>query len=533
MSLLIVGTLLGLLLTRHGVNLADDADTYIGVARNLADGHGLTVPFTNVLDPFSPATAVGFHGEVPLLLFGPLLSLVLAPFEWLGIASVDVVRYLNPVLLGLSLAVLGLLAWRITRRSLVLSLAVVLLSLHTSMLELFGFVQSETLFVPLTLAALLFLGRWAATGRTRCLVAFTAFAALASLARMVGVSLALVGVVAVILWSTERWTTRAARAVAVAAGALGPLLVFTLYERSLIGSGRGRPLSFRLPGTYDFRPSLDSVTRWLLPTDPTGAIDTTHRWLVGSDPARHRRPPCRSGLALPPPDPGDRRTRRPRDGRRRRGASPARCRRHGDPRLSPGARRGAHDHRQQRVVPVRRPTAGACAPAALVAGRRHRGAVVDVDPIAAGRARNRRDRGRDRVGPGVAHLTRTGEVLGWDGPGVNPAMAESPTPEIVNRLAGDGVVFSNAPNRIWNGSGRDAVTIPARTVALSGEPNEHLRHDIEEMRTELRDHGGVVVYQDGNFLTTLHLCPSSNWYTRGTARDRTHSPRPRIYALAP
>ena len=86
----------------------------------------MTVPFTNVLDPFSPATAVGFHGEVPLLLFGPLLSLVLAPFEWLGITSVDVVRYLNPVLLGLSLAVLGLLAWRMTRRSLVLSLAVVL-----------------------------------------------------------------------------------------------------------------------------------------------------------------------------------------------------------------------------------------------------------------------------------------------------------------------------------------------------------------------------------------------------------------------
>ena len=339
---------------------------------------------------------------------------------------------------------------------------------------------------------------------------------------MVGVSLALVGVVAVLLWSTDRWSHRAGRTLAVAAGALGPLLAFTVYERSLVGSGRGRPLSFRLPGTYDFRPALDSVTRWVLPTDPTGAIDTTHRWIVDTLllaivvvlagvawHCRHRTPAAGEPVAAGGP-------------RRRRGSSFARCRRDGDRRLPAGARRHAHDHRQQRLVPVRRPTAGPSAPAALVAGRGHRGAVVGLGQDATGRRAIVVTAGVIGLALGVAHLTRTGEVLGWDGPGVNPAVAESPTPEIVNRLAGNGVVFSNAPNRIWNGSGRDAVTIPARTVALSGEPNEHLRRDIEEMRTELRDHGGVVVYQDGNFLTTLHLLSEEQLVpTHRTPRDRT------------
>ncbi len=115
-----IGAALGFLLVRHGVNVTDDSDTYIGVARNLADGRGLTVPFTNVLDVFSPARAAGFHGEVPFVLFGPLLSLVLAPFERINVASVDALRVINPLALGATLGVIGLLGYRVTRRSVLL-----------------------------------------------------------------------------------------------------------------------------------------------------------------------------------------------------------------------------------------------------------------------------------------------------------------------------------------------------------------------------------------------------------------------------
>jgi 4-amino-4-deoxy-L-arabinose transferase-like glycosyltransferase len=533
LALLLFGTVLGLLLTRHGVNTTDDADTYIGVARNLADGHGLTVPFTNVLDPFSPSTAVGFHGEVPFLLFGPLLSLVLAPFEWLGLASIDVVRYLNPLLLGFTLAVLGVLAWRLTRRSLLLSLAVVLLSLHTYVLQLYGFVQSEALFLPLALAALLFLGRWAASRRTRHLVAFTSFAALASLARMVGVSLALVGVIAVLVWSADRWSRRLGRALAVGAGAVGPLLVFVVYESALAGAGNRRPLSFQLPGTYDLRPTLDSLTRWLLPSDPSGALTSTHRWVVGAlllaivlllaglAWRAWPRSPATGGPA--PPQPAD-----DVEARRLLGvvamATAAYL-------LVLVASRTVTDHSAAfqfggRLLVPALPLAWL-----LVAGvvaqwakRVWTPRLAHTIVVTAGVL---------GLVLGVAHLTRTGEVLGWDGPGVNPTVAQSPTPEIVSRLAGNGVVFANAPNRIWNGTGLHAVTVPARTVALSGDHNQHLARDIAQLREELRRHGGVVVYLDGNLLTTLHLVPEDELVRRAGLHEVERTRDARIYALAP
>jgi len=537
LALLVLGTALGLVLTRHGVNTTDDADTYIGVARNLADGHGLTVPFTNVLDTFSPATAVGFHGEVPFLLFGPLLSLVLAPFEWLGVASIDVVRYLNPVLLGLTLAVLGVLAWRVTRRSLLLSLAVVLLSLHTYVLQLYGYVQSEALFLPLALASLLFLGRWAASRRTRYLVAFAALAALASLARMIGVSLALVGVIAVLLWSADRWSRRLGRAIVVGAGAVSPLLVFVVYENALAGAGNRRPLSFSPPGTYDLRPTLDSITRWLLPTDPYGAVSSTHRWVVGmvllaivvvlavlAWRAWPRSPGTDDAAAVAaPPEPAD-----DVEARRLLGvvamATVAYL-------LVLVASRTITDHSAAfqfggRLLVPALPLAWL-----LVAG------VVSQWAASAWTPRVARTvvvtAGVIGLVLGVAHLTQTGEVLGWDGPGVNPTVAPSPTPEIVARLAGNGVVFANAPNRIWSGTGLHAVTVPARTVALSGHRNQHLARDIAELRAELHRHGGLVVYLDGNLLTTLHLMPEDELVRRAGLHEVERTRDARIYALAP
>jgi hypothetical protein len=424
------------------------------------------------------------------------------------------------------------MAWRVTRRSLVLSLAVVLLSLHTYVLQLYGYVQSEALFIPLALASLLFLGRWAASSRPRALVAFTALAALASLARMIGVSLALVGVAAVLLWSADRWSRRLGRAVAVGAGAVGPLLVFVLYENALAGAGNRRPLTFRPPGTYDLRPTLDSLTRWLLPKDPYGALSSTHRWVVGlvllaivlilAALAWLMRPRSRGTDDAVAPALAD-----DVEARRLLGvvamATVAYL-------LVLLASRTVTDNSAAfqfggRLLVPALPLAWL-----LVAGvvsqwaaRAWTPQVAHTVVVTAG-----------VVGLvlGVAHLARTGDVLGWDGAGVNPTVAPSPTPAIVGRLTGNGVVFANAPNRIWSATGLHAVTVPARIVALSGDRNRHLARDIAEMRAELRRRGGLVVYLDGNLLTTLHLVPEDELVRRAGLREVERTRDARIYDLA-
>jgi hypothetical protein len=318
----------------------------------------------------------------------------------------------------------------------------------------------------------------------------------------------------VLLWSADRWSRRVGRAIAVGAGALGPLLVFVLYENALAGAGNRRPLSFSPPGTYDLRPTLDSLTRWLLPTDPYGALSSAHRWVVGM--VLVAIVLVLAGLAWRawPRSPGTNDA----------AATVAYL-------LVLVASRTITDHSAAfqfggRLLVPALPLAWL-----LVAGVVSQWAASAWTPrvahtvvVAAG-----------VIGLvlGVAHLTQTGEVLGWDGPGVNPTVAPSPTSEIVARLAGNGVVFANAPNRIWSGTGLHAVTVPARTVALSGHRNQHLARDIAEMRDELQRHGGLVVYLDGNLLTTLHLMPEDELVRLAGLHEVERTRDARIYARAP
>ena len=75
------------MVTRKGVYASPDSAFYVGTARNLLDGHGLTAP------PGSP----------PLSHFPPLFSLVLAAVGWLtGLDPLDAAGVVNALLLGVT-----------------------------------------------------------------------------------------------------------------------------------------------------------------------------------------------------------------------------------------------------------------------------------------------------------------------------------------------------------------------------------------------------------------------------------------------
>ena len=199
-ALAVAGVAIGLFVTRHGVAITDDSQTYIGAARNLADGKGITVPFTNVLDGFSPRQARDFGGKVPLLLFPPLFSVVLAPFERLGIDSVDALRFLNPLLLGDR--------WRPARVARLPDDPLGAprspgprLRVHAYLLQLFGFVQSEPFYLVLSLLGLLVSRPTCAPVARASWSSSASSPRLACLTRVVGVSLVAAGVIAVIAWS--------------------------------------------------------------------------------------------------------------------------------------------------------------------------------------------------------------------------------------------------------------------------------------------------------------------------------------------
>jgi hypothetical protein len=363
---------------------------------------------------------------------------------------------------------------------------------------------------------------------------------------MIGVSFAIVGLVAVLLWSAEPLRRRVVHAFGVVAGVVGPLVLFVVYENHLAGSGNRRPLSFHPPGKYDLRPALDSVSRWLLPTDPHGALTPTHRWLAGlllvvavlvlawmawaTGPVRLEDPVA------------DDEEKEEDDGdeahRERLGDLEAR-RLVGILALALGS---------YLLVLVASRTVTDASAAFQFGGRLLVPSLPLVWLLVAGIvaqwAARRTDRGNEGrrvvaiVGAlglvlGLAQLSRTSDVFGWpSGPGVNHQAAPSPTPPVVERLVHGGVVVTNAPNRIWHDTGLDAITIPARKFALSGERNPHLARDIAQVRSLLQRRGGVVVYLDGNVLTTFHLVLESQLVRGAGLREVARTRDGRIYALA-
>jgi hypothetical protein len=539
-ALAVAGVAIGLFVTRHGVAITDDSQTYIGAARNLADGKGITVPFTNVLDGFSPRQAADFGGKVPLLLFPPLFSVVLAPFERLGIDSVDALRFLNPLLLGASLALLGSLGYRMTR-SVPVAVAGAALALHAYLLQLFGFVQSEPFYLVLSLLGLLLLATSVRSGRTSQLVVFGVVAALACLTRVVGVSLVATGVIAVVAWSAGPIRTRMARASVLGVASLLPLVVFLVQGSVAAGEGR-RPIAWHPVSRADLRDALTTLDRWLVPLDPFGVMRSGTRTAVGllvgalvvvivvlavtARPARPTRPagPVRPDDREPAPAEAEERT-------------------------------------NPRILPILAVYVG-CYAAVLVVARTLTDAsiafqfggrlLVPALPVAwlvalgvVARWAHARLPAltATRVVTGVAvaamvlaalQVSRGSEqIFGWpDGPGVNPPVAASPTLQLLRRYPRSTFVATNDPGRAWYDDGFDAVNVPAARIALSNRRNPHLARDIAELRSLLAERHGLVVYVDGPYLTTLHLMGEDQLKAALPLREIAHTADGRVYELA-
>ena len=116
-----------LLITKHGASMIPDSAVYIGTARNLAQGRGLTTPFNLLINPYSPAKAAAFDGAVPLTHYPPLFPAVLAVFQRLDIDALDAARWFNALLMGVNVFLAGVVAWRFSGGSRVAGVATAVL----------------------------------------------------------------------------------------------------------------------------------------------------------------------------------------------------------------------------------------------------------------------------------------------------------------------------------------------------------------------------------------------------------------------
>lgn len=160
---------------REGVISTADGIVYTAVASNVADGRGLTVPFSGYTDQYAPAEAAAYGDAVPLRHWPPLYPSLLAAFDRLGFTPAAAASVLNPALFGLN----GLLLAQYTRRlssdawawAFLLVLALALLRdpeiATSSLVVLHASTLAEPLFLTSILVGLILLSRFGETGEGR------------------------------------------------------------------------------------------------------------------------------------------------------------------------------------------------------------------------------------------------------------------------------------------------------------------------------------------------------------------------------
>ncbi len=219
----------------------------MGTARGLVDGQGYSSP------PGSP----------PVGNFPPLFSLVLAGVGLFGPDPLTVARFVNPVVFGLLVLVVGLVARRLTG-SLPLALAAQLLVLAgADFLAYATSALSEPLFLLLSVLALAAVAGFLSVRRRSLLLAAALLAAAACLTRYVAVAVIAAGAAGLVLLS-DRALRRAWRsAFAFAAVAVAPLLGWLAWVQSRQVRGVNREAVFHAPDGDYVVDGLRNASTWI------------------------------------------------------------------------------------------------------------------------------------------------------------------------------------------------------------------------------------------------------------------------------
>jgi len=456
----LAGTVTILLITRNAPYISPDAVSYIGTARGLASGDGFTTP----------------PGTPPVGHFAPLYPVVLAAGDVLGLDPVDGSRWLNAVLHGASVLVVGLVLRRATQQWWPGLVGGALVVLATDALAYYSSALSDPMFVLLCLLALAALAAYVDDRRPLLLGVTTGLTALALLTRYVGIALVATGVIILVTYGAGRRWRGALDAAAFSVAALVPVGAWVLWARGAHGQGSEGELVWHPFGAGDIERGVENLLEWVVPdwlpwwfgiVIVAGAI-ALFVWAARS--ARRDAEEIGTGAEH----------------------LPVVC----------AVFAGAYV--AVLVLDLLLIDASALLDKRLLLPL-HVVAIVGILALAQRRVMN----GALRVVTigvlGLLVVFQVGEATVWVRNSVDDGGArrggyassvwrESPVIAALHNLPPDVAVYSNGPDAIWFLTGRATSTLPPEKDYLTGEANPDYRAELAEMTERVRADNGVVVY---------------------------------------
>jgi hypothetical protein len=244
-----------------GVGTSPDSVAYLGAARNLADGKGLTIPFGDELD-------------APLTQFPPFYSVLLAVPGLVGIDPLASAGAIQLLLFIGNAALVFIVIRRASAGSTWAPLAgLLVLVLSPSFLLVHQMGWSEGLFILLVLLAILSISAYLQTDRTALLLAGSAAAGLAALTRFVGAAYIAALVITILLFARGSFFRRAVRGLWFGLLSCLPLGLWLVQRLLSAGESTTRQWAFHPAGVQHFHEVVNTLVSWLLiPADVPGTI---------------------------------------------------------------------------------------------------------------------------------------------------------------------------------------------------------------------------------------------------------------------
>jgi len=247
-----------------GPGITPDSVIYLEAAHNLRQGQGLSAPTWHAEAPIAPLT----H-------YPPLLPVLLAGLSAIGLQASSAAVALNAVCQALSVFLLALLVRRATGLDWLGLLAGTFLALSPRLMDVHVSVLSEPPFLALTLLCLYLLIVYLQTRRRWLLGPLAAAAAMAVLARYVGVVVIATIGLSLLAWNGRSWKRRLGDAILFGLSAGLPLVAWLVRNKLVGGSAANRQLAFHPPQADKLLAGLEAMGRWFLASylpSPAGIV---------------------------------------------------------------------------------------------------------------------------------------------------------------------------------------------------------------------------------------------------------------------
>lgn len=238
--------------THWGVGVSPDSTHYISAARNLLGGRGL-----------GRITPSGRW--VPLVHWPPLFPVLLAGIGLLGIDPAHGARWLNVLIFGLNLLLIGFMIWRHTGRVAWGAAAAALTLVASPLLLIHVQAWSEPVFLLCALGGIAALAAYLSKRRMRWLVASGLLVAFALLGRYAAISLLPTGCMAIVLFSRQSHWKRLQDCLVFALIAGLPIFAWSMRNKMVSASSTDRSAIYHGLTPAQGKQAAETVRNWAMP----------------------------------------------------------------------------------------------------------------------------------------------------------------------------------------------------------------------------------------------------------------------------